>query len=721
MKVYRLQYLICFLFLMETGFNTQLYSQTAEEYYRRGLELKNSGNIEGAIEAFKAATGRKYTFSDAYYQLGLCYLSKMDSYRTLLLAEETILKARRYASKDSSIITINLTLGDVYMARTYYDRAKRLYEEILTKDPGNIQARLHLAYYYREKRRTGIKFSPYTEKEDYLGKEIALYNAVLQENPLNREALFGKGQICYETGQIAEFITIFENVLTIHPNDKDAHIFLGLGYSILRNYTESLLHYTEALELMGSDERAMFENTAYFDTSFTLKSKRVVTVSSGNAESDYWNKKDPLMLTYYNERQLEHYRRVAEANLLFACPKHGLAGWQTDKGMIYIKYGKPQSISSRYIASEIEFGCWESWGYKDFGFNFRAGYAGVLENKYAFNILIVGNIEYTKAIIATYPETYTYEPPGKWINGAANAVSFRGDSGVTAVELTYGFPASSVSFEKKNNKLEGEINCGIFILDSTWTTIDSAIQTVPLSFDSAEITSNVFLTYTNRFDVAPGQYYVSIEFQDSSKGNTGVIRDTLAIEKFGYDTLQISECMVAYSIDAEFPLQLLSSRDEFKVIHSLQHIFYPGQPFFLYYELYNLAVTGVSENHHYKLEYRLTPSKIIPFIKTMKITVNQAGNVVERAVQDTNLISLHTVQKTRLLRYVAKAQQKTGVSEGNWVSMELQGTGDVDQQILRIEHSYTQTGAYLLILRITDLMSGQSAERLTPILLVAKR
>jgi hypothetical protein len=178
--------------------------------------------------------------------------------------------------------------------------------------------------------------------------------------------------------------------------------------------------------------------------------------------------------------------------------------------------------------------------------------------------------------------------------------------------------------------------------------------------------------------------------------------------------------MVGYDISAQ-DLPQLPSRDELTVTHSLQHIFYPGQPFFLYYELYNLAVAGGSENHHYKLEYCLIPSKIIPFVKPEKSIMNYGGNIVVKAKQDTNLISLHTVQKTRLLRYVAKAQQTTGVSEGNWVSMELRGTGDVDQQILRIEHSYTQTGAYLLILRITDLMSGQSAERLTPILLVAKR
>ena len=42
----------------------------------------------------------------------------------------------------------------------------------------------------------------------------------------------------------------------------------------------------------------------------------------------YWSINDPLLLTGYNESSLEHFARVAYANLFFYVPKLTLAGWK---------------------------------------------------------------------------------------------------------------------------------------------------------------------------------------------------------------------------------------------------------------------------------------------------------------------------------------------------------------------------------------------------------
>ncbi len=58
------------------------------------------------------------------------------------------------------------------------------------------------------------------------------------------------------------------------------------------------------------------------------------------AEIDiYWNANDPLFLTKYNERLLEHYSRVAYANLRFGF--NDIPGWKTDRGEVYVRYGEP--------------------------------------------------------------------------------------------------------------------------------------------------------------------------------------------------------------------------------------------------------------------------------------------------------------------------------------------------------------------------------------------
>ena len=57
----------------------------------------------------------------------------------------------------------------------------------------------------------------------------------------------------------------------------------------------------------------------------------------------FWQRRDPTPDTEENEFKEEHYQRIAYANEHFAA---GVPGWKTDRGRIYIVYGKPDEIES---------------------------------------------------------------------------------------------------------------------------------------------------------------------------------------------------------------------------------------------------------------------------------------------------------------------------------------------------------------------------------------
>src|SRR6202051_3113184 len=57
----------------------------------------------------------------------------------------------------------------------------------------------------------------------------------------------------------------------------------------------------------------------------------------------FWLRRNPNPDSPDNEFREEHYRRIAYANEHFAA---GKAGWETDRGHIYISFGKPDSIES---------------------------------------------------------------------------------------------------------------------------------------------------------------------------------------------------------------------------------------------------------------------------------------------------------------------------------------------------------------------------------------
>jgi GWxTD domain-containing protein len=62
-----------------------------------------------------------------------------------------------------------------------------------------------------------------------------------------------------------------------------------------------------------------------------------------NFVEQFWARRNPDPRSYDNSFKEEHYRRIAYANEHFAS---GVAGWRTDRGRIYIMFGKPDELES---------------------------------------------------------------------------------------------------------------------------------------------------------------------------------------------------------------------------------------------------------------------------------------------------------------------------------------------------------------------------------------
>ena len=62
-----------------------------------------------------------------------------------------------------------------------------------------------------------------------------------------------------------------------------------------------------------------------------------------NFIENFWRRRDPNPDTEENEFREEYYERIAYANEHYAS---GIPGWKTDRGRIYITWGKPDSVES---------------------------------------------------------------------------------------------------------------------------------------------------------------------------------------------------------------------------------------------------------------------------------------------------------------------------------------------------------------------------------------
>ena len=63
----------------------------------------------------------------------------------------------------------------------------------------------------------------------------------------------------------------------------------------------------------------------------------------------FWLRRDPTPDTVVNETRDEHYRRIAYANERFTS---GKPGWKTDRGIMYIMYGPPDTIETNMGSRE---------------------------------------------------------------------------------------------------------------------------------------------------------------------------------------------------------------------------------------------------------------------------------------------------------------------------------------------------------------------------------
>jgi GWxTD domain-containing protein len=106
-------------------------------------------------------------------------------------------------------------------------------------------------------------------------------------------------------------------------------------------------------ELKGAYKSWLEQDVPYIITDDEAKSFKNL---SNDEERDafieqFWLRRNPDPDSPDNEFREEHYRRIAYANEHFAA---GKPGWKTDRGHIYIAFGKPDSIDSHPSGGSYE-------------------------------------------------------------------------------------------------------------------------------------------------------------------------------------------------------------------------------------------------------------------------------------------------------------------------------------------------------------------------------
>lgn len=98
-------------------------------------------------------------------------------------------------------------------------------------------------------------------------------------------------------------------------------------------------------ELKQAYKKWLDNDVAYIITNEERKAFKALATDEEreNFIESFWRRRDPDPDTEENEYREEYYERIAYANEHFAS---GIPGWKTDRGRVYIAWGKPDSVES---------------------------------------------------------------------------------------------------------------------------------------------------------------------------------------------------------------------------------------------------------------------------------------------------------------------------------------------------------------------------------------
>lgn len=600
------------------GFAGGIFAQSSRtEDYDNGiryLELKNTA----AAESCFAASVRRHRDASSYYQLGKLQAAKK-TYKGRNDALES-LKQAALRSPDSLLFRLDyLRLLEEFALYTAINEYKKLSEEFNnTPVPWVRLGEINLKGYneYKNSKKIGVENDPRLDfdlsdiaKKDFEEAERCFEKALIIDSG-NYDAMIGLSRLYENSGNEKKAIAILKKIIDRNPADKNAHLWLGMMYHRFNKPKEASDEFGKAMSLMNYEERDDFVYNSVVKIITPAYGDEIENLTKQEIEyaiERFWKVSNPLLLSEFNERLLEHYSRMAYANLYFGVPKLGIEGWKTDRGEVYIRYGEPLYKSkTRPFLSNSGFFTSKSdvWSYDGFNLSFDdyamdGNYKLSWErgNSERFGSGLRSNIfsfELFEKIKKEAIQLYT--PKGKQFNVNFGIYSFRNISpdnlNRTDSYLVYEIPMRD-STGKLLSRYE-PYETGLFLFDRLFTPLfekrsQSSLDKIKLimgdkrnndKIDALQFNSPVD-TVSFAFEVRKGRdssfysYHALFERPDYKEGE-----------------FLLSDIVLATAVSNSEEIPGSIKRNEFYIAPRVRPVFNRKEEIYLYYEAYGLKIGG---------------------------------------------------------------------------------------------------------------------------------
>ncbi|NUO82169.1 GWxTD domain-containing protein, partial [candidate division KSB1 bacterium] len=609
----------------------------AQQLLRATLSARDSLALPEFIKQLEQVTHLDKKNADAFHELGLAY-TRLETVWGRERALPALERALRLQPRN---VAFHYSLAELHRKSSFGGAAAGEFKKIMRLDPSDPRPYYHLALFqeedmlhYREMvslhENATIFFTEFAE-EDFREAE-ELYRTAIALDPTLFAASYRLAGLYYEAQRFQEMAEVLQAAINLYSSRPtaaaqnaypllqttlfDLQLLLGLAHTRLQQPEAAQHAFTNAFAEMPKEDRQLFFSLATVLSPDELPVYLAADEAARQLdEQRYWNARDPLFMTAANERMLEHFSRIAYANLRFGFPEKKIAGWKTDRGQTLIRFGFPKGrVRTRADLGTTPTGhvtlnaSKEVWEYGDFRMLYEDRF---LNRNYAFAWSLDPNSDgkniFERQIRST-PERFEFLPGGKRLQLPHVIAQFRApQSDSTLLEIYYGLDAHELEEVRSTDAQKHfQLERGFFLCDQNWQPLLARRERRDLAFGENGVNKSGVLLERWVVPAPVGEFNLSLETVERNSGRSGVERETITIESFAGEHLQMSSVILAAQVAAAHDDLILYKKGEVNIIPSLQRKFGADSSLYVYYEIYNLA-RGQNGQTSFRVENTITP------------------------------------------------------------------------------------------------------------------
>jgi GWxTD domain-containing protein len=276
---------------------------------------------------------------------------------------------------------------------------------------------------------------------DHLAKAVEFFEKAYRINKRNEETLENLAYLysfrqMYQTG-----LKYGTRAVQYYPKSAAAHLVCGMLHTRRKDFEKAQKSFTSAFLLMTDEERRSYEDIA----PLLQPDERDLYLSYSDVKRQDWNRRfwmenDPTPATELNERELEHYARVAVADKAFSDERRKARGSTTDRGVAAIRFGLPDR--KLYDLGGGSSGGWIVWQYPTSKSYFNLYFQDeFLNGDYHFPITdYYGTV--SLRMLNTIPQRYAFPIEYRPFSISLEIAELRGADERTRLEMSVAIPDS---------------------------------------------------------------------------------------------------------------------------------------------------------------------------------------------------------------------------------------------------------------------------------------